>query len=398
MVYCVYPLGIPPTQAIPGVRTGRNSPCPLSFIPGARAQGKGSLENVGRVTGPSRYGFNLLYAVPGKNFHPAREIPKKVSECRGATSSAGKGHAHMTESEWLASDRSYDLIDHAMWMPRGASSRKLLLFVAGVTRLDPAAVARCASIGEAWETERVADGGDSAIRREFYPPGIARTVASGAGASRQAADLARDILGNPFRPFPGEVPCGGCGGQTSPWGHHRFFCCPCDGTTDSPVLAWLTPDVLSLARAAYEERPGRECEQCKGTKRVLKTDTRERGLSGRHNPVYASRGKTLVDSLYKTCPACNGTGRIEDGTLDGFRLTLVADALEEAGCPVEMPCPVCGAIEETTDRLSPWFGVRCPCGKSGGGGSVSHPLLAHLRSPGPHWRGCWALDLLLGKE
>jgi hypothetical protein len=25
-------------------------------------------------------------------------------------------------------------------------------------------------------------------------------------------------------------------------------------------------------------------------------------------------------------------------------------------------------------------------------------LLGHLRSPGPHVRGCWALDLVLGKE
>jgi hypothetical protein len=43
------------------------------------------------------------------------------------------------------------------------------------------------------------------------------------------------------------------------------------------------------------------------------------------------------------------------------RLPLLADALEAAGCA--------GAA-----------------------------LLTHLRAPGPHARGCWALDLLLGKE
>ncbi len=43
------------------------------------------------------------------------------------------------------------------------------------------------------------------------------------------------------------------------------------------------------------------------------------------------------------------------------RLPVLADALEEAGCD---------AAE----------------------------LLAHLRGPGPHARGCWALDLLLGKH
>jgi hypothetical protein len=32
------------------------------------------------------------------------------------------------------------------------------------------------------------------------------------------------------------------------------------------------------------------------------------------------------------------------------------------------------------------------------GGYTDAALLSHLRSPGPHVRGCWALDLVLGKE
>ncbi len=48
------------------------------------------------------------------------------------------------------------------------------------------------------------------------------------------------------------------------------------------------------------------------------------------------------------------------GHLDPARLAVLSDALEEAGC---------------TDA----------------------GLLGHLRSPGPHVRGCWALDLVLGK-
>lgn len=43
------------------------------------------------------------------------------------------------------------------------------------------------------------------------------------------------------------------------------------------------------------------------------------------------------------------------------RLPILADALEEAGC---------------TDE----------------------PILSHCRGPGPHVRGCWVLDLVLGKE
>jgi hypothetical protein len=47
--------------------------------------------------------------------------------------------------------------------------------------------------------------------------------------------------------------------------------------------------------------------------------------------------------------------------LDSARLAVLADALEEAGC---------------TDA----------------------DILGHLRGPGPHVRGCWAVDLLLGKQ
>ena len=49
------------------------------------------------------------------------------------------------------------------------------------------------------------------------------------------------------------------------------------------------------------------------------------------------------------------------GTLDLARLAVLADALEEAGC-------------------------------------AAQAILDHLRGPGPHVRGCWAVDLILGKE
>jgi hypothetical protein len=49
------------------------------------------------------------------------------------------------------------------------------------------------------------------------------------------------------------------------------------------------------------------------------------------------------------------------GTLEGVRLAVLADALEEAGC------------DDTA-------------------------ILAHLRGPGPHAAGCWALDALLGRR
>jgi hypothetical protein len=51
---------------------------------------------------------------------------------------------------------------------------------------------------------------------------------------------------------------------------------------------------------------------------------------------------------------------LPEGALDPLRLAILADALEELGC---------------TDA----------------------EVLGHLRSPGPHARGCWAVDLLLKK-
>lgn len=51
---------------------------------------------------------------------------------------------------------------------------------------------------------------------------------------------------------------------------------------------------------------------------------------------------------------------LPSGELDGRHLAVLADALEEAGC-------------------------------------TNHDIVAHLRSPGPHVRGCWVVDLLLGK-
>jgi hypothetical protein len=48
------------------------------------------------------------------------------------------------------------------------------------------------------------------------------------------------------------------------------------------------------------------------------------------------------------------------GTLDAARLAVLADGLEDAGC-------------------------------------TEVALLDHLRGPGPHVRGCWAVDLILGK-
>jgi hypothetical protein len=65
-------------------------------------------------------------------------------------------------------------------------------------------------------------------------------------------------------------------------------------------------------------------------------------------------------AVVKLAQAAYDQRLLPSGELDLARLAVLADALEEAGCS-------------------------------------ESELLTHLRGPGPHVRGCWVVDLLLGK-
>src|SRR5262249_29535391 len=81
-----------------------------------------------------------------------------------------------------------------------------------------------------------------------------------------------------------------------------------------------------------------------------------RDLFNPFRPVAPAPGwLTANDGAARNLPAAIYDERAFD------RLPILADALEDAGC---------------ADRA----------------------LLGHLRGPGTHVRGCWALDLILGKE
>jgi hypothetical protein len=77
-------------------------------------------------------------------------------------------------------------------------------------------------------------------------------------------------------------------------------------------------------------------------------------------PAWAARGPTR-GVLASLAQAAYDERALPAGTLDLQRLAILADALEEGGC-------------------------------------ADAELLWHLRAPGPHVRGCWAIDLVLGKE
>jgi hypothetical protein len=74
------------------------------------------------------------------------------------------------------------------------------------------------------------------------------------------------------------------------------------------------------------------------------------------SPAWLSWNNGTVRRLAE---AAYNERQLPGGTLDVARLAVLADALEEAGCH-------------------------------------DAGLLRHLRSEGPHWKGCWALDTILG--
>jgi hypothetical protein len=83
---------------------------------------------------------------------------------------------------------------------------------------------------------------------------------------------------------------------------------------------------------------------------------------------------------------------------DFASLPVLADALEEAGCGREEACSDCAGTGKPFFIGGRFNHPHHGCALCGGSGRLANPLLAHLRGPGPHARGCWALDLLLGKE
>jgi hypothetical protein len=76
-----------------------------------------------------------------------------------------------------------------------------------------------------------------------------------------------------------------------------------------------------------------------------------------HAPGRPARARQALTTPLSLEPLEDRT--LPAGTLDADRLAVLADALEEAGCD-------------------------------------NAEVLGHLRSPGPHVRGCFAVDLCLG--
>lgn len=337
----------------------------------------------------------------------------------------------MTESEWLASTDTPAMVDFLAvvglngpgWKlpgPTTPSYRKSRLFA-------------CACVRQAWSILRYESCRDAAKVAEQYADGLATEderqrayeVLPRAGSKDYVASGASLVINllmpNGFRQetVVGEmlhnavVECKKCGGtgqeMASPEAfddppQHLVTCSFCsgggvvcavgEGPCPYPVQSHILRDVFR-----YPFRPVRlvacNCGACVAPGKQ------------HHNGPCAAR-RLLTPAVRNLAQAAYSERDEETGCLDSLALQALADALEEAGCPEEVECPECRGsgmvnlgLADAMCRCSEWdtacrvdaFGLEYNAGR----GRIPHPILAHLRSPGPHVRGCWALDLVLGK-
>lgn len=125
----------------------------------------------------------------------------------------------------------------------------------------------------------------------------------------------------------------------------------------------------------------------------------ERWLEVPGSKAWLNRQTTaLADQAYQEASP-------ETGWLNQDTLSVLADALVDSGCPeeetAELPCLSCGGTgcsrAPAGDYARTW-----PCDECGTDGRVKilmpNQLIAHLRSGRRHVKGCWVVDLILGKE
>jgi hypothetical protein len=130
-------------------------------------------------------------------------------------------------------------------------------------------------------------------------------------------------------------------------------------TAGRRMRTWAMAVVNSIERVAANGNPFKRRtkwnDQCNLLRDIFDNPFRSIPII---NPAVLTWNDSTVVRLAQ---AAYDERHLPSGTLDNGRLAVLADALEEAGC-------------------------------------TSEEILDHLRSAGPHVRGCWAVDICLRKS
>jgi hypothetical protein len=241
----------------------------------------------------------------------------------------------MTEAEWLASTDPWEMLE---FLRDKASDRKLRLFAAASVRLNSRLLTDERSKNAIETAERVADR-NCAV--DALPP---------------AYTAAWAVLPQlPDCPFAIVAAARAAGRTVQP----DAYMASCLTTNEVVGLyAEIAEQAAGSDDAAYELHWEGKAEG------ELQCAQLVREIFG--NPFVSpvidpGRLSWNHGTARKLAEVCYEERHLPEGTLDNCRLAVLADALEEAGC-------------------------------------TEGDLLGHLRGPGPHVRGCWALDVLLEKE
>jgi hypothetical protein len=287
----------------------------------------------------------------------------------------------MTESQWLATTNSLQMLQY---LARPTRERKMALFCAACCRrlggllVDPRSVQAISTL------ERFADGDD--------------TTGELADAGRAAAEVVTELSQPLLRLHPQGAPVADVLGPEDTRAERWYWAASAVKDAISSALRREPEPVIVrginlLLEGAFDplSTPEATAVQCQN---ALSEGRPRRGLEADPGP-YGVDASRLAESRYQTavlrCVVGNpfrpapadpavlqwraGSGRVvaalatasyderraPEGQLDNARLGVLADALEDVGC-------------------------------------TDHEILQHLRAPGVHVRGCWALDLLLLKE
>lgn len=242
----------------------------------------------------------------------------------------------MTETDWATTKfRAYDMHRHA----RGrVSARKLQLLACGCCRL----ISDHLTDRQREALEVIEKHADGLATQEEYD----RVTAA---VGRAAIEMAR----SPTDPHPEPVQ------EAVAYALQAVVSTPADDglrrTIEYVLTAAGRPHVSWARREVNQATQAKICDLFR---EVVGNPFRERAVV-RPDWVQGGGGVTGWMTRVSETARAVAVGIQADRAYD--RMPILADALEDEGC-------------------------------------ADHELLAHLRGSGPHVRGCWALDLVLGKS